>query len=185
MRGWRQVLTVLIWDHATRKQPRLPVVSAAKLRMRASTKPGRTPRADIVSERDQRSQMNIVSQQKQTKRVVEHKGVYPKLGSDAVIDLQTESLTWDTFCPVGSQISLTAAYLQFIQWLAWDTLSHLRISDNIHATSRTFYFARAIRPVGRQLAKYFGNSAEIPSQTVADPPSKKFCPEAASWWLTR
>jgi hypothetical protein len=120
-----------------------------------------------------RSRMNILSQQKQTGSVVEHKGMYPTLGSEAVIQLQAQSLTWDTFCAVGSQISLIAAFLQLIQQLAWDTLSHLQISDEIAGISITFYFTRAIRPVGHHSQNILGIPQKFLLRIVADSPSKK------------
>jgi hypothetical protein len=117
--------------------------------------------------------MNIKRQQKQTKRVVEHKGKYPKLGSEAVIDLQTQSLTWDTLCAQGSQISLVGVHLQLIQQLAWDTLAHLRITTNIPGISNNFLVCPCDPPAGALLAEYFANSAEIPVADSGDPPSQK------------
>jgi hypothetical protein len=82
--------------------------------------------------------MNIVSQPKQIKSVVEHKGVYLKLGLQAVIDLRAQSLTWDTLYSQVSRISLIAAFLQLIQQLPWDTLSHLQITDDIPGILNNF-----------------------------------------------
>jgi hypothetical protein len=113
--------------------------------------------------------MNTMNQQKQTKPVVEHKGKYPKLSSEALILLQTQSLTWDTFCAEVSRISLAAVYLQFSQRFGWDTLSHLEISDDIPGIPNNF-LVRSCDPAGwTPLPEYLGNSAEIP---VADSPGR-------------
>jgi hypothetical protein len=163
--GWRR-------DPATRKQPRLPVVSVGKRWMRASDQAGL--RATLGSELSgPRWQMNVIRQQKQTKPVVEHKGVYPRLGSEAVIDLGAQSLTWDTFWAVGSQICLVGVLPQSSQQLAWDTLSHTRITDEIAGILITFHFVRAIRLIGRLSQDIRRILQKFLSRTVADPQFKK------------
>jgi hypothetical protein len=117
--------------------------------------------------------MDVMSQQKQSKSVVEHKGVYPKLGSEAVIHLQAQSLPWDTFCAEGSQISLVGVLPQSSQQLAWDTLSHLRETDEIAGILITFHFVRAIRLIGRLSQDIRRILQKFLSRTVADPPSQK------------
>jgi hypothetical protein len=142
--------------------------------MRASNQAGRWPLATIGNEVSvPRSEMNIMRQQKQRKGVVEHKGVYPRLGSTALIHLLKQSLTWDTLCSDVSRISLVAVYLQLIQQLAWDTLSHLRISDEIAGILITFYFARVLRPVGRHSQEIWRIRRKFLSRTVAKVPTEK------------
>jgi hypothetical protein len=118
------------------------------------------------------------------KRVVEHKGVYPKLGSEAVINLQAQSLTWDTLFAEVSQISLVGKYLQSSHQLAWDTLSHLEITEEIAGILKNFLVHRHDPPV-RQLSENIWRILQ--KFLFADsrrPTVKKTCPEAASWWLT-
>jgi hypothetical protein len=152
----------------------------------ASNQAGLRPGTTIGNELSgPRSEMNNMSQQKQTKCVVEHKGVYPRLGSEAVIRLQAQSLAWDILCAVGSRISLVAAHLQLIQQLAWDTLSNTKISDNFAGILITFWLVCAIGPLGRPSQDILRIPQKFLLRTVADLLSKKSCPEAASWWLTR
>lgn len=107
--------------------------------------------------------------------------MYLKLRSLALIDLRAQSLTWDTLCAEVLRISLAAAYLQSIQWLARDTVSHLEISAEIAEISITFYFACAIRPVGQPSQNIWRILLKFLLRTVAKVPSqKKLCPEAAS-----
>src|SRR5215469_18320189 len=110
-------------------------------------------------------------QQKQPQKVVEHKGVYPKLGSEERILSWPQSLTWDTFCAERSQISLVGVLLPSIQQLAWDTLSHLRETDEIAGILITFYFARAIRPLGQSSQNILRILQKFLSRRVADPAS--------------
>jgi hypothetical protein len=91
--------------------------------------------------------------------------MYPELGSEALFLLEAQSLTWDTFFAEASRISLVVALLQPIQQLAWDTLSHPKISDSIQEISITFYFVCAIGPLGRPSQNILRILAEIP---VAD-----------------
>jgi hypothetical protein len=105
--------------------------------------------------------------------VVEHKGVYPRLGSEERILLWAQSLTWDTLCAERSQISPVGVLLQSIQQLPWDTLSHLRETDEIAGILITFYFVRAIRPLGQPSQNILRIPQKFLLRTVADLPSKK------------
>jgi hypothetical protein len=116
--------------------------------------------------------MNILSQQKQAKKVVEHKGSID-LGSDGLVLPRAQSLAWDTLFAEAPRISLADGYLQFSQWFAWDTLSQLRITDEIAGIFRTFYFAGAIRAVGHHSQDIRRIPQKILFRTVADPQSKK------------
>jgi hypothetical protein len=128
--------------------------------------------------------MDVMSQQKQSKSVVEHKGVYPKLGSEAVIHLQAQSLPWDTFCAEGSQISLVGVLPQSSQQLAWDTLSHLRETDEIAGILNNFLLCPRDPAAGQSSQIFLGIPQKFLLRIVADPPSKKTCPKGSSWWLT-
>jgi hypothetical protein len=90
-----------------------------------------------------------------------------------VIDLGAQSLTWDTFWAVGSQICLVGVLPQSSQQLAWDTLSHTRITDEIAGILITFHFVRAIRLIGRLSQDIRRILQKFLSRTVADPPSQK------------
>jgi hypothetical protein len=56
------------------------------------------------------------------KNVVEHKEMYLRLGSEALILLRAQSPGWNTLFAKALRIRLAAEYLQSSQWLAWDTL---------------------------------------------------------------
>jgi hypothetical protein len=114
---------------------------------------------------------------------VEHKGVYPTIGSKARFLLPSQSLAWDTFFALGSREGRIAALLQVIQQLAWDTLSHLKITDNFAGILMTFYFVHAIRAPGhclQDILRICRNSCGGQSYTRH---AKKSCPDAPFWWL--
>jgi hypothetical protein len=130
----------------------------------------RTPRRDHT--RGFLAHETVKDSSEKRKKVVEHKGSI-NFGSQALVLPRAQSLTWDTLFAEISRISLVAAHLQLIQQLAWDTLSQLRITDEIAGNFDNFLLCPCDPAGWATFAEYFANSAEIPVADSCGPAVQK------------
>jgi hypothetical protein len=125
----------------------------------------RTPRRDHT--RGFLAHETVKDSSERRKNVVEHKGSI-NFGSQALVLLRAQSLTWDTLCADISRISLAVAYLQLMQELAWDTLSHLKYLMKSQEISITFWFpmrSGRLDTVRKVSCEFCRNSCPGQSQT--------------------